>query len=96
MFITPCPICGRKPKIKECVSYTDKRRRICGCPNYDGVIPGANGFNQSFFVYIGEGDNNDIYKLWNTAIDNYNVNKGKSWYSRKNSTWRNDSHIERD
>ena len=27
----------------ECVSYTDKRRRMCGCPNYDSILPGYDG-----------------------------------------------------
>ena len=91
-----CPVCGRQPKIIECVSYTDKRRRMCICPKYDGILPGRNGLRQSFFVYVGDGDDNDIYKLWNAAIEYYNKNKDIIKYrSYKVPAWENNSHIER-
>ena len=96
MYITACPICGRQPKIIECVSYTDKRCRMCGCPSYDSILPGRNGFRQSFFVYVGDGDDNDIYKLWNAAVEYYNKNKDIIKYrSYKVPAWENNSHIER-
>ena len=96
MRIMPCPACGRQPKIIECVSYTDKRRRMCGCPKYDSILPGRNGFKCSFFVYIGDGDDNDIYKLWNAAIEYYNKNKDtiKGW-NYKVPAWENNFHIEK-
>ena len=96
MRIIPCPVCGRQPKITECVSYTNKRRRMCGCPNYDSILPGRNGFRQSFFIYVGDGDDNDIYKLWNVAVEFYNKNKDiiKCW-GYKVPAWENNSHIER-
>ena len=95
MRIIPCPVCGRQPKITECVSYTDKRRRMCSCPNYDGILPGYDGFKHSFFVYLGEGDNNDIYKLWNNAIEYYNQNKETLGWNYKVPEWEDNSHIER-
>lgn len=96
MRITPCPVCGRQPKIIECVSYTDKRRRMCRCPSYDGILPGPNGFKRSFFVYVGDGDDNDIYKLWNKAIEYYNQNKKTlSWNYYEVPEWKDNSHIER-
>ena len=95
MHIMPCPVCGRQPKITECVSYTDKRRRMCSCPNYDGILPSYNGGKRSFFIYIGEGDNNDIYKLWNNAIEYYNQNKETLGWNYKVPEWEDNPHIER-
>ena len=96
MYITACPICGKQPKIDECVRYKNNRRRLCGCPNYDSILPGRNGFTQSFFIYVGDGDDNDIYKLWNAAVEYYNKNKDiiKCW-SYKVPAWENNFHIEK-
>lgn len=93
MRITPCPICGREPKIIECIPYNGIRRRICGCPKYDSVIPYADYLNRSSFIYKGDGDNNAIYKLWNLAIKRYKENKTKNWPERDWSHWSDNSHI---
>ena len=71
MKIKPCPKCGRKPKIRECVSVNQKRKRLVGCPNYCSVITSDDPYRRvkdSWFVHIGNEDDNFIYKLWNDRI----------------------------
>jgi hypothetical protein len=71
MYVKPCPICGRMPKITEGRSFKDgTRRRFIKCPNYCSVItPDRNTFfNQSSMIYIGDGDDNAIYSLWNKRL----------------------------
>jgi hypothetical protein len=75
MKITPCPICNKFPKILQCVPFKDgTQRRMCKCPSYDSVIPQPNSFPQPWFVFIGDGDNNAIYKEWNKAVKSYSEN----------------------
>ena len=94
MRIIPCPVCGREPKITEYVNIKNgDRRRACGCPNYDSVIPYPSLINEYHFIYQGDGDDNAIYKLWNLAIKRYKENKTKNWLERDWSHWSNDSHI---
>lgn len=93
MRITPCPICGREPKITECRSFNNIRRRSCHCPELDSVIPYPDNLNKFGFIYIGNGDDNAIFKLWNLAIQRYQENKPKDWFDRDFSRWSNDSHI---
>lgn len=73
MKIKPCPVCGRKPKIRECVALKgQKRRRMIGCPNYCTVITLNDHYHapikDSWFIYIGDGDDNTLYKIWNDRI----------------------------
>lgn len=72
MYIRPCPICGKKPVINECVSLDSKtRRRMCLCTNQCGVILDSS-IPHSFFIFLGAGDNNEIFKIWNQYIERYN------------------------
>ena len=74
MYIKPCPKCGRLPKITEgrpCKNGT--RRRFIGCPNYCSVLKTQKNpyhtLPYSFYnTYIGDGDNNTIYSLWNERL----------------------------
>lgn len=82
MFVKPCPKCGRMPKIIECVNRkTSKRRRMCHATCYHSCLDKTilrkfpevekswDGFlKTSHFVFLGEGDNNTIYKIWNEAL----------------------------
>ena len=82
MYIKPCPHCHRLPIIRECVPYKNKtRRRMCidSCyqaridynklKDYDCVQQDIYCcHNNSFFVFIGEGDSNDIFKIWNECL----------------------------
>lgn len=90
MYVTPCPKCGREPKIEECLpnrKYKNGiRRRICMCPNYCSVIP-QNNMYSFMFTFEGDGDDNVIYKEWNKAIKCYLNNINKPWYER-NYNWR--------
>lgn len=83
MIVEKCPVCGRSPRILDCVPATDgTRRRLCGCPKLCSVIsvqalspeknvePAADGLwsRVSCFVFRGDGDDNSIYKVWNRAV----------------------------
>ena len=72
MYITPCPKCGRKPVIYECMpTKTGTRRRLIHCPNFCTIFQTSNtGWitSNSMFIYYGEGDNNTIYKEYNKRI----------------------------
>lgn len=96
MRVSKCPICGRLPKIEECHPFKNKRRRMCFCPNLDSVIPCSDHLNHSWFIYCGDGDDNSIFKLWNAAINRYNLNKEKPWFEKDFSAWTNDIHLERE
>lgn len=74
MYIKPCPKCGRLPKITEgrpCKNGA--RRRFIGCPNYCSVLETQKNpyhtLAYSFYnTYIGDGDDNAIYSLWNERL----------------------------
>ena len=70
MYITPCPKCGRMPKIYECIPIKGKRHRIICCPNFCSVIPTKeNGFFNEFYItYLGNGDDNTLFKEWNKML----------------------------
>lgn len=75
LYIKPCPVCGRNPKITECVRVGKKqeRRRFVGCPNYCNVIVSDNPrwsrwLKDSWFEYYGDGDDNTLYKIWNDRV----------------------------
>lgn len=82
MYIKKCPKCGRIPVIKEAVSKT-YRRRICCDPCYSSKLDqiklakyscietnpwDSYIYGHPWFIFIGEGDNNAIYKIWNEAL----------------------------
>lgn len=94
MYIHPCPICGRLPKIRELLPQKGIRRRMCQCPQLDGVIPTVEGFNSAWFIYFGDGDNNDVYKLWNQATERYIYNHNqKDYFNQDYSPWSNSEHL---
>lgn len=70
MKITPCPKCGRIPKISEGISTSQNlRRRFIGCSNFCSVIPTDKHYwKDSWFLYIGNEDDNTIYKIWNEKV----------------------------
>ena len=70
MRITPCPKCGRIPKIVECYrTKNGARRRVVFCPNFCSVIGSPNPhFYYSSFIFTGDGDDNTVYKLWNEKV----------------------------
>lgn len=82
MIVKPCPKCGRMPKIIECVNRkTSKRRRMCHATCYHSYLDKTilrkfpevekswdGFFKTSHFVFLGEGDDNTIYKIWNEAL----------------------------
>lgn len=81
MYIKKCPKCGRIPDIIECVpTKTGVRRRMCKDPCYQGKLDNykLRSYNQiemdcthystCSFVFVGEGDDNAIYKIWNEAL----------------------------
>lgn len=83
MVVKACPKCGRMPKIAECVSRTDIRRRICKCPNYCSVVSTSctdkninfisTNLDYTFaFIYCGDGDDNKIYSIWNKQLKEKN------------------------
>ena len=68
MRIAPCPKCGRIPKIVEsCCAKNGARRRIVSCPN-TCIISFTPRLYYSSFVFIGDGDDNTVYKLWNEKV----------------------------
>jgi hypothetical protein len=73
MYIKPCPKCGRMPKITEGHSFKNgTRRRFIGCPNYCSVLEPQNLYHTFAYscwnTYIGDGDDNAIYSLWNERL----------------------------
>ncbi len=73
MYVEPCPVCGRKPKIEEwCRDEYGNRRWLVGCPNFCLVIKGQNqmcGWEKDYGIrYTGNADRNTLYKIWNKAI----------------------------
>ena len=95
MQVYKCPLCGRPPKITECRPHKGNRRRMCQCPALDSVIPYPDHINRPWFIYVGDGDDNAIFKVWNQAIERYKSNSAKRWFDRDFSPWTNDSHLER-
>ena len=77
MIVKPCPICGRKPKITNCILCKDGiRQRLIHCPNYCAVLneKSIHGFSPStFYTYIGNEDDNAVYKEWNNLLINKSV-----------------------
>lgn len=77
MYIKKCPKCGRLPKIENCISTT-YRRKICYDPCYSSKLNRLTlakhnciedwPWNTSWFIFIDEGDDNTIYKIWNEAL----------------------------
>lgn len=68
MYIKPCPVCGRMPKIHE-----GRRRQngkhfyVIGCPNYCWVL--KNYWNHVTTLYFeGDYDYNYLYKQWNESL----------------------------
>lgn len=74
MRITPCPKCGRMPKISEMrCAKNGVRRRWISCPNFHYVLePHYNDkydrMNKWYIVFVGEGDDNAVYKRWNELV----------------------------
>lgn len=84
MIVKPCYKCGRMPIIKECMPTKDNiRRRMClakcyhSCLSTDIIYLNKNveeniynsAYKKTFsFVFLGEGDDNTIYKIWNEAL----------------------------
>ena len=68
MRIAPCPKCGRIPKIVEgrCAK-NGARRRMIFCPNLCNISCTPHLYYSSF-LFIGDGDDNAIYKLWNEKV----------------------------
>lgn len=79
MVVEKCPVCGRDPAIEEFNSYFSKdkriRRRECKCPNLCSVIPRRGHWYTFAFIFIGDGDDNKIFKLWNSAIKEWKRNR---------------------
>ena len=94
MKIMKCPKCGRYPKIYECALVRKIRRRMCKCPSYCNVIPYMHGYGNTFgFLFVGNGDDNDIFRNWNMAIGRYIENEKKSWHDTDYSPWTNDVRV---
>lgn len=69
MYITPCPKCGRMPKIYKCIPIKEKRHRIIYCPHLCSVVPTKeNGFFEFYVTYLGNGDDNTLFKEWNKML----------------------------
>lgn len=70
MYIKKCPKCGRLPKIQECVSFTEIRKRFVHCPNYCNVLISDHNNKIKTWgkVIHGNMDDNTIYKIWNEAL----------------------------
>lgn len=83
MFIKPCKKCGRLPVIAEIRPRNGQRQRTIRCPNYCSCLlplneidnphinkpPYSDSFlNSWLLIYVGEGDDNAIYKAWNDAM----------------------------
>lgn len=83
MRVNSCPICGSSPKIEEYMNKNGVRRRGIMCPRLCSVIPRKNKTNTFSIVYRGDGDANQIYKVWNKYTDLYLKNKDIPWYERK-------------
>ena len=95
MRINACPKCGRQPKIEEWWTINGVRRRGCHCPNFCSVVPSSKSHLDTYgFGYLGEGDDNAIYKLWNLATDKYSASIRVPWYKRDWSPWSNDVHLD--
>lgn len=70
MRIIPCPECGRMPKIYQCVpSKQGVQRRLIQCPNFCSVIDVGKSRDVPFLEYVGDGDDNMVYKKWNESVD---------------------------
>ena len=95
MKIMKCPRCGRYPKIYECVSAKKVRRRLCMCPSYCSVVPYKHGRGNTFgFLFIGDGDDNAIFRNWNMAIGRYIEDEKKPWRDRGCSPWTDDVRVQ--
>ena len=88
MRIKPCPKCNRLPVITECKQRNGVRRRLIKCPNYCACLlplryiddsrvekpPFENKWgNSAMLVFLGDGDDNAIYKVWNSSITEWFV-----------------------
>lgn len=96
MFVSPCPVCGRSPEIREWLPLKNGvRRRIVGCPKLCSVIPDPKWELQSaYFIYSGDGDDNKIFKVWNAAVERYMANKELSWLEQDYTQWWKDKNVE--
>lgn len=95
MFVSPCPVCGRSPEIREFFpTKKGLRRRLCKCPSLCSVLPRLDNLNGFCFIYFGEGDANAIFKSWNLGVERYKSNKQLDWSERDFSPWWNDANIE--
>ena len=73
MYIKPCPICGSKPQVDECVSLDNRtRRRLCMCPNRCSVIFNRDSLPKPWFTVLGSGDRDMVLRIWNKFVDRYN------------------------
>lgn len=95
MFVEPCPKCGRQPIIDDYCSHNGIRRRGCICPRYCSVVPGYDHLNSCGFVFLGDGDDNDIFKRWNKAIAQFKSNQNKRWFEEEYDWFENDNSVER-
>lgn len=69
MRIISCPECGRMPKIYECIPVKGKRQRIICCPNFCSIFKRKNnGIYEFYITYLGEGDDNALFKEWNKKV----------------------------
>lgn len=71
MRIKPCPQCGRAPKIQECMQTKNgTRRRLVKCPNFCDIFKSEKRILKDwYFIFYGDGDDNEIYKVWNEKIN---------------------------
>ena len=75
MYVKPCPLCGRLPKISEGRARNGHRFYSIGCPNYCWALRpdptdwyNSRSFNRSR-LYINEDiDYNVMYKKWNEEL----------------------------
>ena len=65
------------------------------CPNYHSVIPTQTWINQFYFVFVGDGDDNKIFKEWNKAIERFKKNDGIPWYDQDRTPWSDSKQLER-
>ena len=80
MIVKPCHKCGRLPIINELPKFRGQRRRMIRCPNYCSVLHGYinevniekdtwGHYKRWAFIFVGEGNDNSIYKLWNKFLE---------------------------
>lgn len=74
MYITPCPQCGKMPKITLALQNhkTREMRRMIHCPKYCSVLkPKYEHLYPSGSIIVeGNYDDNALYKIWNNSLIN--------------------------